>query len=472
MNCSNNKLILKYNLNKMKENILRKNFWGRVSIIAMILFGLVLSSCSTDDDAGGGEIVVDAIYLQDVNSDVQDREVTFARVGQLLRLEGSGFTGMRRVFINGFQTDFNPVYVSDNSMLIRVSQDTPVLEAEDDVRNTIRLVKDNTERTIEFEIRSSAPSINKISHTLPLAGEEITVYGSGLVEVTKVIFPGGVEVTEGIVYDEEDGEFFTVTVPEGVSPDGGPIRIESANGEASSPAFFNVERGVILNFDGRGAIGEFGNTIRQDELESAPLGTGNVSQGTYVSHGPTDGEVFAAGRNRLSEVFTTGEESWRSQITPFIPASTPLEEVGFQFDIYVPEAWAGSGYLKILLINNFNGGEWAGGVYNYVPWIVDGEVVPFETEGWTTVTIPFTDFYLYSDGGDYTFGDLLQYRESATYKNFGIFFENSDFNLGQVTGGSGSTEFPSSETSVQVYTDNWRIVSLETPTVTDFPEEI
>jgi hypothetical protein len=123
-----------------------------------------------------------------------------------------------------------------------------------------------------------------------------------------------------------------------------------------------------------------------------------------------------------------------------------------------------------MLINNFNGGEWSGGVYNYVPWIVDGEVVPFETEGWTTVTIPLTDFYMFNDGGDYTFGDVLAYRESATYNNFGIFFENSDFNLNQLPEYSADVEFPSSETSVQVYTDNWRIVSLDTPTVTDFPE--
>ncbi|GHA47152.1 hypothetical protein GCM10007103_30270 [Salinimicrobium marinum] len=454
----------------MKDIILNKNYWGRISIFGMILFGLLLTACSSDDDVSGGEITVDTIYLQDVDSDVQDREVNFARLGQLLRLEGSGFTGLRRVYINGYETTFNPVYVSDTSMLIQISSDTPIIEAEEDVRNTIRLVNDNSETIIEFEIRSSAPSINIVSHTLPQAGEEITVYGSGLIEVSRVVFPGDVEVTSGITYDEEDGEFFTVTVPEGVSDEGGSLYVETANGAAYSPAFFHVERGVLLNFDGKGELGEFGNTIRQEQIESEPIGEGNVSQGSYLPIRNDTIASFDAGKNRVAEVFTSGNESWRSQITPFIPATTPLEEVGFQFDIYVPEAWSGSGYLKILLVNNFNGGEWTGGVYNYVPWIVDGEVVPFETEGWTTVTIPFTDFYLFSDGEDYTFEDLLQYRESATYKNFGMFFENSDFTLGDVTGSSSEEEFPSSETSVQVYTDNWRIVSLETPTVTDFPE--
>ncbi|MDT0648643.1 glycan-binding surface protein [Autumnicola edwardsiae] len=454
----------------MKENIFKKSR-GYISLVGMIIFGLLFTACSDDDDAASGEpITIDAVYLEDVNSDVPDREVTFVRIGQLLRLEGSGFTGVRRAYINGYQTTINPVYVSDNSMLIRVSGDTPTIEAEEDVRNTIRLEKDNSETVIDFEIRAAAPSINDVSHTLPNAGEEVTVYGSGLIEVSKVVFPGDIEVTEGITFDEEDGEFFTVTVPEGVSDEGGSLYIESANGAAYSPAFFNVERGVVLNFDGMGELGEFGNTIRQGQLKSEPIGEGNVSQGNYLPLRNDTIASFAAGRNRVAEVFTSGNENWRSQFTPFIPATTSLEDVAFQFDIYVPEPWVGSGYLKILLINNFNGGEWSGGVYNYVPWIVDGEAVPFETEGWTTVTVPFTDFYLFNDGGDYTFEDLLQYRESATYKNFGIFFENSDFNLSDLPEYNDDVEFPSSETSVQVYTDNWRIVSLEAPIVTDFPE--
>ncbi|WP_324721702.1 glycan-binding surface protein [Salinimicrobium sp. HB62] len=454
----------------MKNKSINKSWWQWRAMLGVLLWSFLFTACSTDDDTSDSEIVVDAVYLQDVDSNVPDREVEFARLGQLLRLEGSGFTGMRRVYINGFQTDFNPVYVSDNSMLIRVSSDTPVSEAPEDERNTIRLVKDNTETVINFEIRSSAPTITGVSHTLPNAGEEITVYGTGLMEVSRVVFPGDVEVTSGITYDEEDGEFFTVTVPEGVADEGGSIYVETANGVAYSPAFFNFEPGILLNFDGKGVMGEWGTNLTREDLRSEVVGEGHVSQGNYIPHGPAEGETYAAAKNRLSEVWTSGEENWRSQLTPIIPADTPLDQVAFQFDVFVPEAWADSGYLKIMLINNFNGGEWSGGVYNYVPWIVDGEVVPFEPEGWTTVTIPLTDFYMFSDGGDHTFEDVLAYREAATYKNFGIFFENSDFNLNQLPGYTADVEFPSSETSVQVYTDNWRIVSLETPIVTDFPE--
>jgi len=451
----------------MKKNIIN-NILKSTILLGLFLVGLFFTACE-DDEAANGPIGISAVYLQDVNSTVQDRVVNFARLGQLLRIEGFGFTGLSKIYINGFETFFNTVYVSDNSLLVRISGDTPTVDAEEMDRNTIRLVKGDTETIYSFEIRASAPTITNISNTLPNAGETITISGTGLLEVSKVIFPGNIEVSDGIIFDEEDGEFFTVTVPSGIPDSGGSLLVETANGRVYSPSYFNVRRGLILNFDGTGALGEFGNTIRQDELQSASIGECNVSQGNYVYHGPVDGETFGAGANRNSEVFTGGNESWRTAYTSFIPLTTPVDSVAFQFDVFVPEPWEGTGFIQILLINNFNGGEFAGGTYNYIPWIVDGEVEAFETTGWTTVTVPLSDFYAFSDG-EFTFEDVLQLREGATFKNFGFFFNNSDVPLSSVNGSTSETVFPASETSIAVYTDNWRIVPLSVPALSDFPE--
>lgn len=461
----------------MKKSKLNKNYWAYVVFLGMMMVSLLSVSCDEDDDSvSGGPITISKVFLEDVNSSVPDREIEFARLGQLLRIEGSGFSGLKRIYINGYSTYFNPVYVTDTSLLVRISAETPTVEAEEDVRNTIRLANDSNEIILSFEIRSSAPTITNISNTLPLPGETITIYGTGLIEVSKVVFPGNIEVTEGIV-SEEEGEFFTVTVPEGVSDEGGSLFIECSNGGAYSPAYFNFTKGVILDFDENGSQGYWGaedaSMIYPNDLESAPIGEENVSQATYVPHRPARIVSFAAAKNRLTEVWTAGNDvdDWRGQLTPYIPATTPLSEVAFQFDIYVPEAWEGTGFLKLCLVNGFNGGEWSGASYNYVPWVVDGETEAFQTTGWTTVTVPFNEFYSYSDG-DYTFEDVLTYREEADYKNFGIYFENSDFTLANITGNDSDSgiEFLSSQTSINVYTDNWRIVSLETPTYSDFPE--
>ena len=86
-------------------------------------------------------------------------------------------------------------------------------------------------------------------------------------------------------------------------------------------------------------------------------------------------------------------------MTKYIPATTPLTEVALQFDIYVANPWSGTGYIQICLINNFNyagiGSDDDGAnnvVTFYVPWITSGGIVPFSTEGWQTVTIPFSQF--------------------------------------------------------------------------------
>lgn len=456
----------------MKKNISIKNYWTSIIFLGIIGISILFTSCK-DDDSLSGPITINKIFLEDVNASVTDREVTFGRLGQLLRIEGSGFTSLKKVYINGFSTYFNPVYVSDNSLLINISKDTPIVDAEESVRNTISMSNDNYDTTFPFIIRSSAPTISRISNTLPQAGETITIYGTGLIEVSKVVFPGDIIVTSGITANAE-GEDFTVLVPDGISNEGGSIFIECANGGAYSPAYFNFKKGVILDFDANGTHGFWSDAtsmIMAEDIASTSIGENNVSQANYVPHRPTRIASFDPASNRLSEVWTAGNDvdDWRGQLTPYIPATTPLDKVAFQFDIYVPNTWEATGFLKICLVNGFNGGEWDGACYNYVPWLIEEEIEPFQTTAWTTVTIPLNQIYSFSDG-DFTFEDILAYREAANYKNFGVYFENSDIKLQDVTGNSSEVEFISTATAIDVYTDNWRIVSLETPDFSDFPD--
>jgi len=452
--------------------ILNKKYWAPIALLSMMVFSMLFTSCDNNDSEGSA-MTIAKVFLEDVNSSVPDREVSFARLGQLLRIEGSGFAGLKKVYINGYSTYFNVVFVSNNSMLVSVSADTPISDADPSVRNTIRFVNDSNEVTFPFQIRSGKPSIVSMSNTMPNPGETIIVSGTGLTEVSKVVFPGNVEVTTGIVSDEE-GESFTVVVPSGISDLGGSIYAETSNGGVYSPTYFNFKKGIILDFDGLGQHSFWGTPpatgmILGTDLESTSIGAGNLSHGKYVPHRPSRITSIAPATGRATEVWTggTGVDNWRAQLTPYIPATTPLDKVAFQFDIYVPDAWKDSGYLKICTINNFNAGTWSGGVYNYIPWLVDGKSVPFQTTGWTTITIPLNKFYQWSKEAA-TFETVLTYRETATYQNFGIWFENADVKMKDVLGNTSEVEFPSKATSVKVYTDNWRIVPLDTPVYNDF----
>ena len=74
---------------------------------------LGLGACSDDDKYFDSKyqscpIEVTKVYLEDYESSVPDREVDFVRLGQTLRLEGKGFMGLKKVYINGYDTYSNP----------------------------------------------------------------------------------------------------------------------------------------------------------------------------------------------------------------------------------------------------------------------------------------------------------------------------------------------------------------------------
>lgn len=63
----------------------------------ILLISVGLTSCKDEKDFSSTPIEVTQIYLEDYESTVPDRPVTFARLGQLIRIEGSGFLGMKKV---------------------------------------------------------------------------------------------------------------------------------------------------------------------------------------------------------------------------------------------------------------------------------------------------------------------------------------------------------------------------------------
>jgi hypothetical protein len=158
----------------------------------------------------------------------------------------------------------------------------------------------------------------------------------------------------------------------------------------------------------------------------------------------------------------------------YIPAETPLTDVAFQFDIYVPDPWTATGQLEIALINNFNFAGYTSDDNNakcqtafFIPWIQDGEIVPYTTEGWQTVTIPFSEFGKYAaevaDDANPTFKEVVEDRNAASYRNFGIGFVNTDFTFG-------GQEYKSSLAKVRIYTDNWRVVPYSSISISDFDD--
>ncbi|MEA5127130.1 MAG: glycan-binding surface protein [Proteiniphilum sp.] len=455
-------------------------------LLWLVCLSVGFVACNADDEYFDGKyqdtpIVINQVYLEDHESSVPDRPVDFARLGQLIRVEGKGLYGMKKVYINGYDTYFNRAYVTDNSMLIQINSSTPVVDAESDVRDIIRFVKDKTETSYSFTIRAASPSVTSVSNTLPKAGETVVVYGRGLHETTKITLPDGTGISSGIESDE-DGEWYSFIMPSGVT-EGGSIYSEGANGTAATPAYFNSTGGIVLDFDGNGSQGfwswsETGSMINDEDLVDDPLNSGRGKSVQFIPERLITAGGIVPGKPRAAECWTAGNDDsaddW-SRMYSYIPATTPLTEVAFQFDVYLPEAWTGTGQLQIALFNNFNFGGIGSDddssskqVAFYVPWIQDGKVVPFETEGWQTVTIPFSEFRKYAaqieNKETPVFKDVVDERNASTYRNFGIGFVNTDFTYQGVN--VTATTFNS-----RIYVDNWRVVPCKSITISDYPED-
>lgn len=440
----------------MKNNVY-KNIWGLCLLFSFAFSALIFTSCDDDNDDSGSTPAINNVYLEDAQSTVPDRLVEFIRLGQTIRLEGSGFAGVKKIYVNGHSVYFNPVFMTDNNIIFRVSSSVPVMDASDDVRNTIRLEKSETNSfTYSFEIRSAAPSITGISHTMPQAGEKIIITGTALQEIKSITFPGNVVVTEGIVEDE-DGRWVEVIVPAGVSNEGGSILVIGANGGAYSPAYFNFKKGLLHNFDDVNNAAWSNGEISDDLTAVMPSAAGSFpkSQGVYRSANKS-GKTMSAGDAPVDYTrYWIDNSVWAGVIAESgIPLSTTTDQCAIQMDIYYEGVW-NSGNIRFVIADGWGADRYC---VVYAPWTENGLKVEVANPGcWHTITLPF------NLSKDFEKGDLAAVLEQislATYKQAGPWFENGNIDEAQ-----------SEASDLNIYFDNIRIVPLEVPAYSDFNDE-
>lgn len=427
-----------------------------------MLFGLaavaLLASCN-DKETGpvGNDLapVITAIYLEDGQSSVPDRLVEFARLGQTIRLEGQNLRGVVKVYINGYDSAFNTTLMSEGSMVVNINTRVPVLDAAPEVKDKVRVVKYNgLETSFDFIIRASAPSITDVSHTLARAGEMITVRGTNLHGATEILFPGDIPSTE-FISDDEDGEFCRVLVPAGITTSGS-IKITGANGTAVSAPYFNFTQGILHNFDdimNNSWSSGMDNPIIEADVPPIPAdGTGPKSQGRYHTFNST-GAMKAPSEQR----YWLNSNNLRVIFGSALSPTTTTELCGIQMDIYVEGTWS-SGMIRFTMVD---GSGSQSGCMVYRPILVNGARTPdaFVNPGeWFTITLPF------GSGADFagkTLSDVIDAMAKAPYAQSGPWFDNQESDNG----------YELVEATQKIYFDNIRIVPLEAPVMSDYPDE-
>lgn len=463
--------------------------------LCLAIAAVVFTGCKDDDNGGSTtQMTIDKIFLENINDEVnKDREVEFARLGQLLRIQGSGFMGLKKIYINGYETYFNNALMTDNNVWVTLNGDTPVEKADESVRNTITLYKSDSNKLVyKFTIRAAAPSISSCDNTLPKAGETVTVYGTNLQETTKVTLPGGIEITSGIISDE-DGKLYSFTMPDGVT-EAGSITSEGANGTAVTPAYFNDFRCFVTDFDGKGELGSWSATYSSDDLVSDPLATGRGKVAMLVPQVKLDAGGLDAGSNSLLWA-TAGNDNanddW-SRMFSIIPETTLASNLALQFDIYCPEPWDESGQLEFSLQNNLSNYGWNSDCTKFsaqykntaavwIPWLNDDGTHQAFTTGqrWQTITLPLSKFGNYNPetaksdadkatAAAATLRQVSDDRNAGSYRNFLFLFVNGDIKTEE--GVTPVLNYPAKLFTQKIYIDNIRVVNTTAIKVNDFDD--
>lgn len=97
--------------------------------------------------------------------------------------------------------------------------------------------------------------------TKVVAGQPMTINGSGFSDVTEVVFPGGVTVAKS-GFELVSDEMIRVKAPAGIAADGGPLTVRTADEEAASEVSLKVGNPVISGFSKQaGESVEFGEVF-------------------------------------------------------------------------------------------------------------------------------------------------------------------------------------------------------------------
>ncbi len=431
----------------MKTYITKQIF----SAVALaILISTLLSACKKEVsslETGGGakKIEITQITAQGKTSTTQ--VLTQARVGTLIRINGSGFATATAIYCNGVKVNVNPNFVTETNIIMTIPGTLPFGSSIGDTqaRNTIRIVTKYDDITYPFIIQGPSPVVSDVSHTLPKVGERLIVYGTNLRDITKIILPGDVLLTPDQFQLSTDYTSLSFTIPNGGTGTPGGIDVIGDNGEAFSYNYMNHTEGIFIKAftnDANKAY-SYGSNISGTMTALLPqTGNGHKNPEFYrqVPVAPADAPVETSiGGFNFSPINALNSVLQTSNGT--ITTATPCNNLALQFDFYIPVEWA-SGWLRIDFINGNT--NWR---YNYAPWAVSGAIKPVTMTGWQTATMPLGAFKALTNQ---TFGYFVDQMKTAS----SVF----SFVNGTLTDAGGAVYPPKVIKNFQMSFGNFRIV--------------
>ncbi|MFT4222813.1 glycan-binding surface protein [Dysgonomonas sp.] len=341
------------------------------NILLAIVFTVsvvVFCSCSDDNDNGSTPVVR---YVRSINAEASDSIITKAYLGAAIAIIGDNLAGVKEIWFNDQKAKINPVYITDNSILVSIPNDIP-----SEVTDKIRLVTASGAETLfDFGVDVPTPVLNSLKCEYVADGDIAVINGDFFLE-PKVFFNGNMPA-EIVSFTKTQ---IRVKVPAGAKA--GPVTVESMYGSTRSKFSFrdnNVQTPTTI------FITDFEETSWNAWGLSAFATAGGVT-GTYMA---MEGSV--------------GSWSWPANSLQFyynnttatrqpIVSEGKIEELALRFEAYSHE-WSDVPLLiwfsNQQYVHNVDGSD---AQAHWKPYLTNGVKSNYTTEGWITVTIPLTDF--------------------------------------------------------------------------------
>jgi len=361
----------------------------RIFLVLAAVALLAQSACKKNNTEGAPVIS----RLRAISPAPNDSTLTTALPGQIVVIQGSNLAAATQVYFNGFAASLNPALFTNKNLVVTV----PAI-AWDSIPNgklnTVEVITPGGHASYKFNIIAPLPVATTASNENALPGETITLVGSNFYSLTKIVFPGGIPVTNFKV--SPDSKQVTVTVPAGITT-GDSLRITGIYGTGTSSFVFDnylaETTGFLADFECCGA--HFGwqwwGGIKTNDGTLFPGNTG-----AYIEVHPVNTPI------------TSGNGSWYSDnravmvaASPWVDnMSNPVANYALKFEMSTRVPWtAGDMILRTSAVQT-DGKTWAY-LARYAPWETSSSG-QFATNGWTTITIPLTQFLSTSSGnGNY-----------------------------------------------------------------------
>jgi len=329
--------------------------------MAALLFTV---ACKKDNNAGTPSIR----QIRAISPKPNDSVLTAALPGQIVVIQGSRLATTSQIFFNGFAAAVNTALFSDTTLVItvpRIAWDS----IPNGKLNTVDVVTAGGTATYKFTVTPPLPTIISLSNEMALAGQTLIINGNSFYGISKVIFPGGIAVTNLTVSGITK---ITLTVPAGIAT-GGPLQVVGTYGIGTSVLRFNdYTTGMLTTFDD--ANYSWGSYQVTNDATLFPGNTGKYSRIAVSGVGAADFAWYDGVRS-----MNTNGVTW----IPSAQLADPLANYALKFEMSLRKPWNGASFY---IVKDYSWTYLA----RYEPWKATGAA--YTTNGWQTVVIPLTQF--------------------------------------------------------------------------------